>query len=102
MRGHGFTALGGSIKEVVYRAVYTSRNASVQTASLLLRNAHLAAEERGESREEREKGLKDEGVHGLSESEVVGCTEMGQMTVERPWGFWVREIEGQELYVNEG
>ncbi len=42
------------------------------------------------------------GVHGLSESEAVGCTEMGQMTVERPWGFWVREIEWQELYVNEG
>ncbi len=59
MRGHGFTALGGSIKEVVYRAIYTSSNASIQTASLLLRNAHLAAEERGESREEREKGVKD-------------------------------------------
>jgi len=62
----------------------------------------LAAEKRGESREERENGVKDEGVHGLSKSEVVGCTEMGQMTVERPWGLWVRGIEGQELYVNEG
>jgi len=104
MWGHGFTALGNSIKEAVYRAIYTSHNASIQTNSLLLRNAYLASEERGKTREEREKSNKDEGVLGLSEDEVVGCTEMGMMTVERPWGLWVREVEveGRGLYVNKG
>ncbi|QIX00862.1 hypothetical protein AMS68_006379 [Peltaster fructicola] len=36
MRGHGFTCVGKTIEEAVFRAVYTCTNARVQTTSLLL------------------------------------------------------------------
>ena len=100
MRGHGFTAIGGSVKEAVFRAIYTQRNAAVQTTALLTHNAYLNAQDRGKRVEER--GVeRDAGPQFLSEQEVVGCTQMGQETAERPWGLWVREVERCGLYVNE-
>ncbi|MGC4028103.1 MAG: class II aldolase/adducin family protein [Steroidobacteraceae bacterium] len=36
MRGHGFTAVGSSVPQAVFRAVYTSRNSEIQQAALLL------------------------------------------------------------------
>ena len=99
MRGHGFTAIGSNIKEVVFRAVYTQQNAGVQSTASMIRNAYLNAEERGKAKEEK-AATPDVGPHFLSEQEVQGCKEMGQKTVDRPWGLWVREVEAQDLYVN--
>lgn len=36
MRGHGSTAVGGSIQEAVFRAIYVELNAQIQTAALAL------------------------------------------------------------------
>lgn len=100
MRGHGFTAVGTSIREAVFRAVYTQQNAGVQTTSLLIRNAHLNEQERGKRTEEK-LGAIDAGLHYLSEQEVGGCKEMGEQTSERPWGLWVREVEAEKLYISK-
>ncbi|CAD6563597.1 MAG: hypothetical protein ASARMPRED_000082 [Alectoria sarmentosa] len=101
MRGHGFTALGSSVPEAVFRAVYTQQNAGVQTTAMVLRNAQMSAVERGKGREEREKGVQDAGVRWLGDGELGDCREMGQTTVGRPWGLWVREVEANAFYVNE-
>lgn len=101
MRGHGFTAVGSSVQEAVFRAVYTRENAGVQTTAMMLRGVRMGAVERGRGREEREKGLKDEGVRCLGDEELGDCRVMGQETMGRPWGLWVREVEANALYVNE-
>lgn len=101
MRGHGFTAIGSDVREAVFRAVYTQQNAGVQTTAMMLRNVQMGAVERGKAREEREKGVHDEGVKYLGDGELGDCREMGQKTVGRPWGLWVREVEANGLYVNE-
>ncbi len=100
MRGHGFTTVGSSIQEAVFRAIYTQQNAAVQTTALLTRNAHLNAEDRGKKPEEK-TSVPDTGPHYLSEQEISGCTLMGAETAERPWGLWVREVESSPLYVHE-
>lgn len=90
------------MREAVYRAVYTHVNAGVQTTAIALRDARMAAVERGRGEAERAKGpVRDEGVRGLAEAEMVGCTEMNQETAGRPWGLWVREVEATPLYVNQ-
>lgn len=40
MRGHGFTCVGSSIEEAVYRAVFTCSNARVQTTALLMQGSY--------------------------------------------------------------
>ena len=92
MRNHGFTTVGTSIKQAVYRAVYTHVNASVQANAIILRNAF--------------KGVSDHrGTPGqldyLNEEQVVGCMQMNDSSQDRPWGLWVREVEANVLYVNE-
>jgi hypothetical protein len=92
MRNHGFTTIGKSIKQAVYRAVYTHVNASVQSNAIILRNAF--------------KGVSGHfGVPGelnyLNEEQVVGCMQMNDSSQDRPWGLWVREVEANALYVNE-
>jgi HCOMODA/2-hydroxy-3-carboxy-muconic semialdehyde decarboxylase len=57
MRGHGFTAVGQSIEEAVFRAVYTARNCEVQSAAmglgdpvfLSVRRQRLATQRTGRS-----------------------------------------------------
>ena len=87
--------------EAVFRAVYTQQNAAVQTTAMVLRNAQMSAVERAKGREEREKGVQDGGVRSLGDRELGDCREMGQTTVGRPWGLWVREVEANAFYVNE-
>ena len=101
MRGHGFTTLGSSVQEAVFRAIYTQQNASVQTTAMILQNIHVGSIERGKGREE--KGVRDEDarIKSLGGGEMEDCKEMGQKTVERPWGLWVREVETNPFYFNE-
>ena len=99
MRGHGFTAIGSSIKEVVFRSVYTQQNANVQSSASLIRNAHLNAVERGKPKDEK-VATPDAGPQFLNDQEVQGCTKVGESLFNRPWALWVREMETQSLYVN--
>jgi ribulose-5-phosphate 4-epimerase/fuculose-1-phosphate aldolase len=90
MRGHGFTAVGESIEEAVLRAVYTQKNADIQTMALTARRAYVGDGGRA----------KAGGVHYLSEEEASAATEMTKWSAQRPWGLWVREVEASPLYVN--
>lgn len=100
MRGHGFTAVGVGVREAVFRAIYTQKNARVQTKALAMRDAYLSVEERGKKGEEK-GSEKDMGPQFLSEMEIGGCTEMGRETAGRPWGLWVREVERCGVYDHE-
>jgi ribulose-5-phosphate 4-epimerase/fuculose-1-phosphate aldolase len=66
MRGHGMTVVGDGLPEVVFRAVYTERNAKLQG---------LAAQLEGP-------------IEFLSEAEGRGATASNRGTIERPWELW--------------
>lgn len=85
MRGHGFTVLAESIPDCVMRAVYTQKNAMIQSTALTTRAADPTA--RGEFRY-------------LDEEEVAAATKMAKVSGHRPWGLWLREVESCDLYVN--
>lgn len=96
MKNHGFTAVGGSIKQAVYRAVYTHINANVQSNAIMLRNADI----RLSVANVLHSGMP-ESINYLDEEQVVGCMEMNDSSQDRPWGLWCREVEVSPLYVNE-
>lgn len=73
MRGHGFTAVGGSIEEAVFRAVYTTLNCSVQLAALRL----------------------GDPVY-LTDAEAAACEETTRPQMRRAWDLWIGEIADQE------
>ncbi|KAL4888645.1 class II aldolase and Adducin N-terminal domain-containing protein [Aspergillus ambiguus] len=89
MRGHGFSVVGESVEESVFRAVYTVENARIQTSAIALQNASGSR-----------NGHAEEGIHYLHESELTGTTMMTQCSSTRPWDLWVREVESNSLYTN--
>ena len=68
MRGHGSVAVGSSIKQVVYRAIYTESNARLQAMSMPL----------GE-------------VSYLTDGEARATAEMNDQHLDRPWQMWKRD-----------
>jgi ribulose-5-phosphate 4-epimerase/fuculose-1-phosphate aldolase len=68
MRGHGSVAVGSSIKQVVYRAIYTENNARLQAMSMPL----------GE-------------VSYLTDAEARATAEMNDQHLDRPWQMWKRD-----------
>ena len=118
MRGHGFTAVGSTIEEAVYRSIYTCTNARVQTTSLLLQagyNTGLLGEKLNKLAASVGSGGKDgaaaggggdkgpqlEGIKFLSERECKDAWEANKTQASRPWGLWCKEVEGSALYRNE-
>ncbi|KAF7957435.1 hypothetical protein EAE96_003019 [Botrytis aclada] len=88
MANHGFTTVGSSIKQAIYRAVYTQINAGLQAKALMLRNA--------------EGGVADLGpIRFLNAEQASGSEKFNDDTAERPWQLWVREVEASPLYQNE-
>lgn len=105
MRQHGFTTWGSTIEEAVFRAVFATVNAQVQTNSMLLRNAFSGMAAQGvdlsawgvnQSQPFRSDfvPLTDQQAHDTDTS--IGATS------DRPWGLWVAEVEANPLYVNNG
>jgi ribulose-5-phosphate 4-epimerase/fuculose-1-phosphate aldolase len=90
MRGHGLTVLGPTIQDCVLRAVYTQKNAGIQTTSLLTHAAYFGS-----------NGAPVEITY-LSEDESKASLEMSLWSAMRPWGLWLREVEATGLYVNRG
>ncbi|KAH8700314.1 class II aldolase and Adducin N-terminal domain-containing protein [Talaromyces proteolyticus] len=84
MRGHGFTVVGGSIEECVFRAIYTSENARIQSSALALSTAHPLATD----------------IKYIHETEIPASTAMTQWSYMRPWKLWVQEVEATSLYTN--
>ncbi|WDK22519.1 class II Aldolase and Adducin domain-containing protein [Colletotrichum graminicola] len=84
MRGHGFTVVADSIELAVMRAVYTQKNASIQTTALMLQGA---------------TGTTG-GIKSLSKEECGGSDRTTRWSMLRPWNLWVKEVEDSSLYIN--
>jgi ribulose-5-phosphate 4-epimerase/fuculose-1-phosphate aldolase len=69
MRGHGSTAVGASIQQAVYRAVYTEVNARLQSEAMRL----------------------DE-VEFLTEGEAASAAATNQGQLPRAWNFWKQQV----------
>jgi ribulose-5-phosphate 4-epimerase/fuculose-1-phosphate aldolase len=67
MRGHGSVTVGNSIKQAVFRGVYTESNARLQSEASRL----------GE-------------ITFLTEAEAQATSDMNDMHLDRPWEMWKR------------
>lgn len=72
MRGHGSVAVGNSIKQVVYRAIYTELNAKLQLES-----------------------MKIGTIEFLSEGEAQATAAMADVHLDRPWALWREKVLAQ-------
>jgi HCOMODA/2-hydroxy-3-carboxy-muconic semialdehyde decarboxylase len=73
MRGHGSVAVGGSVSEAVFRAVFTELNARVQAASIGLGAEYTA----------------------LTAGEVQAATESNRGQIPRAWEIWRSEVRSR-------
>jgi ribulose-5-phosphate 4-epimerase/fuculose-1-phosphate aldolase len=96
MRHHGFTTLGESIQDAVYRAMYTQTNASILSTAANLRGSFYGSALLGEP-----EAAHGSGLDLLSASETAGCRNMNEATADKAFRLWVREVEVLPLYVNE-
>jgi len=69
MRGHGSVAVGVSLRQVVYRAIYTESNARLQSEAMRF----------GE-------------VNYLTDAEAASTAAMIDQHLERPWEMWKRQV----------
>ncbi|KAI9663200.1 MAG: hypothetical protein M1821_008248 [Bathelium mastoideum] len=101
MRGHGFTVCAKTIEDCVLRAVYTQKNAEIQTTALLTRSAYFGgnsgATAKGDGLQRSETAG---GLAVLSDEETEGARDMTLWSAQRPWRLWVREVEAEGMYVN--
>lgn len=74
MRGHGSTVVGGSIEQVVYRAIYAEVNAKLQLAA---------------------QGLGD--ITFLNEAEAKLASDMNDGQIPRSWNLWVKRLGAIDL-----
>jgi ribulose-5-phosphate 4-epimerase/fuculose-1-phosphate aldolase len=70
MRGHGNVVVGGSVRQVVFRAVYTEVNAKLQAEALRL----------GEGK-----------VEFLNDQEATRASATNDAVLDRPWELWKRQ-----------
>lgn len=85
MRGHGFTVVAESLELAVLRAIYTQKNATIQTSAMLM---HFAS------------GGSSQQVKYLSELESEAADATIKWAARRPWELWVREVKACGLYSN--
>jgi ribulose-5-phosphate 4-epimerase/fuculose-1-phosphate aldolase len=71
MRGHGSVAVGTTLKQVVYRAIYAEVNARLQSEAMRL----------GE-------------VTYLNAAEAAGATRANDEVIDRPWELWKNKAQG--------
>lgn len=94
MTNHGFTAVGNSIRQAVYRAVYTHKNADIQTKSIMLQSAQRNIQY------DLAGVTTSDPIRYLNEKQTLGGQVMNDSSQDRPWGLWVKEVGATSLYVN--
>jgi HCOMODA/2-hydroxy-3-carboxy-muconic semialdehyde decarboxylase len=67
MRGHGSVTVGNSIKQAVFRGIYTENNARLQSEASRL----------GE-------------IRFLTDAEAQATSDMNDLHLDRPWEMWKR------------
>src|SRR5204862_7890855 len=72
-RGHGNVVVGGSVKEAVFRAVYTEINARLQAEALRIGQGQVAF---------------------LNEAEAMASMATNQGQTTRPWDLWKAKAFG--------
>lgn len=70
MRGHGSVAVGGSLKQVVYRAIYAEVNARLQYEASRLGD-----------------------ITFLNDAEAANAAATNDQVVDRPWELWRKRVE---------
>lgn len=71
MRGHGSVAVGNTLKQVVYRAIYAEVNARLQADAMRLGT-----------------------VTYLNEAEAAGASRANDAGLDRPWDLWRSKVKG--------
>ena len=102
MRGHGFTCVGDTIEQAVYRAIYTCTNARVQTTALLMQGGFNIGRisERFGAGENEHGPAKHEDIKYLNAREAKDSWTANQGHAERPWKLWCAEVANSTLYEN--
>lgn len=80
---HGFTSIGSSVQQAVYRAIYLQKNCK------LLKDAMGLA------------GGDMDRIGYLTQKEAEGCAKMNWMTQDKAFRLWLREVAVNPLYRNE-
>ena len=70
MRGHGAVAVAGTLKQVVYRAIYAEVNARLQAEAMRLG-----------------------AVTYLNDAEAAGAARTNDLVIDRPWELWKSKAE---------
>jgi HCOMODA/2-hydroxy-3-carboxy-muconic semialdehyde decarboxylase len=73
MRGHGSVAVGGSLKQVVYRAIYAEVNARLQSEALRLGT-----------------------ITYLNDAEAANASRTNDSVIDRPWGLWKARVRQEK------
>lgn len=71
MRGHGSVAVGNTVRQAVYRAIYTEMNARLQSEAQRLSS----------------------NVNFLSDGESEATKSLNDLFMGRPWALWTQEAE---------
>jgi HCOMODA/2-hydroxy-3-carboxy-muconic semialdehyde decarboxylase len=74
MRGHGDVVVGRSVRQVVFRAVYTEVNAKLQSEALRLGGGE---------------------VEFLNQQEAAKACQTNDAVLSRPWELWKRQVLGR-------
>lgn len=80
---HGFTAMGKSVEEAVYRALYTQTNCELLGKALGFAGGDV------------------DKVSYLSEEEAKSCKKMNEKCVDKSWRLWLKEVQVNPLYETE-
>ena len=83
------TVVANNIEECVLKAIYTQKNAAIQTATLTL-VATLPEKSKGES-----------AIRYLDDDEAKDAEGLSKWSCHRPWELWIREVEESRFYVNQ-
>jgi HCOMODA/2-hydroxy-3-carboxy-muconic semialdehyde decarboxylase len=72
MRRHGATVVGGNLRQVVFRTIYSCRNAEYQTAAKLIGKV---------------------GTLTPGEAEMAGQLHAQPNTIARAWEYWLTRLD---------
>jgi ribulose-5-phosphate 4-epimerase/fuculose-1-phosphate aldolase len=75
MRGHGSTTVGASVKQAVYRAVYTELNARLQFEAMQMGEVNFLTSE---------------------EAATAAPFMDGELSISKPWELWLQRVRAAE------